>query len=377
MWRMRMRRRIAPRLGGLLAASALLLAACGSAGPGHPATSATTPAASSPASGVTATAGAARPTASPSPGAPGHTAAAPVRTTPAPVRTTPAPVRTTPAAPAVAAAGVPHLSHVVVILMENEEYGSIIGNSEAPYMNSLANQGALATRYYAVTHPSLPNYLALTGGSTFGISSDCDPGPGCQPTGPSLADQLESAGIPWKAYEENLPATCAQARSDAGEYAVRHDPFVYYPSVVANWCGNIVPATQLSADIAGGRLPAFSWITPNVCDDMHDSCSGSQIAQGDTYLRNVVPPLLAALGPSGAVFVVFDEGSSDSGGGLPGAAGGQVTMIAAGSAIKAGYRSSVAYDHYSLLRTIEDAWGLPPLGSAAGASPMSDIFSGS
>jgi hypothetical protein len=381
-----------PRLGGILTVVMLLLAACGathktsahaSSSPAGTAGATTAPAAtpaagatlpSSPATQAVGQATATAPTASPA----RTTAPAPVKTT-APARTTaPAPVKTTapPATtPPVVTGGLPHFSHVVVILMENEEYGSIIGNPAAPYINSLANQGALATQYYAISHPSLPNYLALSGGSTFGVSSDCNPGPGCQGTGPSIADQLTTAGISWKAYMEGLPA-CGQAQSDSGEYAVRHDPFMYYPADVAKCGSTIVPATQLSADIAGGQLPQFAWLTPNVCDDMHDTCGGNAIAHGDSYLQGVVPQILGALGPNGALFVTFDEGTSSAGGGQAGAAGGQVTLIAAGPAVKGGAKSSVPHDHYSLLATIEAAWGLPRLGGAASAAPMTELFSG-
>ena len=371
---------LVPRRGvpvaALLSLVALLGAACGGSKPAavSPTGSATTTTTVAPP--VTATS-----VTLPSPGTGGsaspHPASSPV-VSPNPVRppASPAPASPSPAAThAAAAPGLPNFSHIVVIVMENEEYGSIIGSPDAPYINSLASQGALAAQSYAISHPSLPNYLALSGGSTFGVSSDCDPGPGCQATGPGLADQLIGAGISWKGYMEGLPGPCAQ--SDAGEYAVRHDPFVYYPTIVAHGCGNVVPASQLTADLAGGQLPRFAWVTPNLCNDMHDSCGGSAIAHGDAYLHNLVPQILPALGPGGVVFITFDEGSSNAGGGLPGAAGGQVTTIAAGAPVKAGYRSSVHYDHYSLLRTIEDAWGLAPLRSAASASGMRDLFTGS
>ncbi|HWD73171.1 MAG TPA: alkaline phosphatase family protein [Actinomycetota bacterium] len=251
---------------------------------------------------------------------------------------------------------------MIVILMENEEYASIIGDLSAPYINSLAAGGALATQYYAVDHPSLPNYLALTGGSTFGVTTDCTPGPSCT-GGTSVVEEMAAAGIGWRAYMQDMPGPCAQA--DSGEYVVHHDPFVYYNGVVAGSCGNVVPASQLPGDIAAGALPAFTWLTPNLCNDMHD-CS---VATGDAYLAGIVPQLLGTLGPDGALFLVWDEGTSNTQG------GGQVTMVAAGSGVKKGYRSSLPYDHYSLLRTIEDAWGLPLLGNSAAATPMADLFS--
>jgi hypothetical protein len=245
--------------------------------------------------------------------------------------------------------------------MENEEYTDIIGNPSAPYVNSLAAGGASATQYYAVSHPSLPNYLALTGGSTFGISTNCTPGPACA-AGKSVVEEMAAAGIGWRAYMEDMPSPCAQA--DGGQYAVRHDPFVYYANIVAGSCGNVVPGSQLPGDIAAGALPGFTWLTPNLCNDMHD-CS---VSVGDTYLSGIVPKLLGTLGPDGALFLVWDEGLSNA------HSGGRVTMVAAGSGVKKGYRSSIPYDHYSLLRTIEDAWSLPKLANSAAAAPMADLF---
>jgi acid phosphatase len=245
--------------------------------------------------------------------------------------------------------------------MENEEYSGIIGNASAPYVNTLAAGGASATQYFAVSHPSLPNYLALTGGSTFGVTTDCTPAASCT-GGTSVVEEMAAAGFGWRAYMEDMPSPCAQA--DSGQYAVRHDPFVYYNGVVTGSCGNVVTGSRLPGDIAAGALPAFTWLTPNLCNDMHD-CS---VATGDTYLAGIVPQFLGTLGPNGALFLVWDEGTSNLHG------GGQVTMVAAGPGVKKGYRSSTPYDHYSLLRTIEDAWGLPKLGNSAAATPMGDLF---
>ena len=274
------------------------------------------------------------------------------------------------AAPPVRGGALPNFSHVVVIMLENHEATAILGNPAAPYLNGLASQGAVATRYFAISHPSLPNYLAVVGGSTFGISTDCSPGPQCRAPDPSLPDQLNSAGISWKAYLEDMPGNCDQVAS--GTYAVKHDPFVYFPGVVSAQCSQVVPARALSEDLATGNLPRFAWLSPNLCHDMHDC----PVSAGDAYLAGIVPTLLGALGPSGVLLITFDEGTTNNGGGQPGAAGGQVAMIAAGPGARAGARSAQPYDHYSLLRTIEEAWGLPILRSAAGAAPMTDLFAG-
>jgi hypothetical protein len=241
--------------------------------------------------------------------------------------------------------------------MENEEASSVIGNHAAPYINRLTRAGALATSSYAVTHPSLPNYLALTGGSTFGIESDCTD---CHVGARNLVDELEAAGISWKAYMQDMPGPCFTGAS-SGLYAKKHDPFIYYDDIRLNpkRCANVVPGAQLDKDLAAGALPRFAWITPNMCNDMHDC----DVATGDRYLAGLVPRLIGAVGPSGAVFLTWDEGASDSGC-CSVAAGGRIVTIAAGGAVRRHARAAIRYDHYSLLRTIEDAWRLPELGYA-------------
>jgi len=259
--------------------------------------------------------------------------------------------------------------------MENHTYGQVIGSADAPSTNSLAHTYALATNYFAVAHPSLPNYLALVGGSTFGITDDCT---SCHVAGsPSLANQLATAGLTWGDYQEGMPSACFTGPdATAGRYAKKHNPFVYFDSVVSNpsLCSHVVPATALAGDIAAGRLPAFTWITPNLCNDTHD-CS---VKTGDTYLAGLVPGLIQALGPHGALFIVWDEGEGSGTAGCcaGSAAGGHVVAIVAGQGVKKAATSAVAYDHYSVLRTIEDNWGLPELGNASCSCtrPMTDLL---
>jgi phosphatidylinositol-3-phosphatase len=253
----------------------------------------------------------------------------------------------------------PAFSHVVVIVMENKECGDVIGNRRAPFLNTLASRYALATSYFAIRHPSLPNYLALTGGSTFGIASDCT---ACRVRATNLVDQLERAGLSWKAYMEGLPRPCYRG-AVAGRYAKKHNPFVYYDDVVSNpaRCSRVVPLANLRSDLDSGELPAFSWITPDSCHDMHD-CG---VAAGDRFLAGLVPRLLRAIGPKGVLFITWDEGESDSVRGCCGTAvGGRVATIVAGPLARTGVAVGVPYDHYSLLRTIEDAWQLPELRNA-------------
>jgi hypothetical protein len=241
--------------------------------------------------------------------------------------------------------------------MENKEYTRIIGNDKAPYMNQLANEYTLARQFYAITKPSLPNYFAVTGGSTFGITSNCT---NCHLDETHIVDQLEKKDLTWKAYIEGFPSTCFTGGS-SGRYAKKHNPWVYYDNIVSNpeRCSKIVDLPQLSKDIASGNLPNYIWITPDLCNDTHDC----PIAVGDEFLAKTLPPLLGALGPRGVLFVTYDEG--DSRNGCCGVAtGGRIYTVLAGPAAKRNFATDTEYTLYSILRTLEDAWGLGHLGQA-------------
>jgi acid phosphatase len=263
----------------------------------------------------------------------------------------------------------PDFSHVFIIVMENHEYGRIIGNPSAPYLNSLAQTYGLATNYYAITHPSLPNYLAMVAGSTFGIASDCTQ---CFVTAPTIADQIERSGRSWKAYLEGMPSPCYLG-SSSGKYAQKHNPFVYFDGLRndrSRCAAHVVPFSQFSDDL-GGSVPDYVWITPDMCNDMHD-CS---VSTGDAWLHSVVPSILnsSAYRSGGAVFITFDEGST--GAGCCGvAAGGQVATLVISPMAKDAFQSTVAQTHYSLLRTIEDSWHLGHLGGAAAAGNLREYF---
>jgi acid phosphatase len=211
---------------------------------------------------------------------------------------------------------------------------------------------------YAISHPSLPNYLALTGGSTFGIDSDCSD---CTVGATSIVDELERAHLSWRAYMEDLPAACFTG-SSAGGYAKKHDPFAYYTRITTSQgrCANIVPLTRLYSDERNATLPRFIWITPNLCHDMHD-CS---VSTGDRFLSTLVPGLLRSLGKGGLLFLTWDEGSSDAGC-CRLASGGHIVTIIAGPEARAGARLAKPTDHYSVLQTIEDVLGLERLRGAA------------
>ena len=271
----------------------------------------------------------------------------------------------------VGASGVPAFDHIFIVIMENTSAGSIVGNTtQAPYINSLARQYAYSANYSAITHPSLPNYLALTGGSAFGITSDCSP-LSCPVNAPNIGDRLTASGKTWKAYMEDMPVTCGT--TDSYPYAVKHDPFVYYRDIGGNaaLCGSHVqPFARMASDLqTASSTPAYAWVTPNLCHDMHD-CS---IKTGDDWLSLQIPSILnspAFTQQNSLLLITWDEDDSSG--------ANQVDLIAVGSAVKRGYVSSAPANHYSLLRTVEAAWGLSPLtANDGGASSLDDLFVGS
>jgi phosphatidylinositol-3-phosphatase len=237
-------------------------------------------------------------------------------------------------------------ARVVLLVMENKERGQVLGSPEAPYMTSLARRYGNATRSFAITHPSLPNYLALVSGSTHGITSDCT---ACRASGPNLGSQLDAAGLGWKAYEEGLPRSCFIGAS-AGRYARKHDPFAYFGPTQRD-CRHRVSFSALNADLAAGRLPPFSLVVPDLCHDMHD-CS---VATGDRFLKGLVPRLLRGLGPRGYLVLTFDEGTTEQ----------RIPTIVAGPGARPHATQTARVDHYGVLATIEDTFGLRHLGGAA------------
>jgi phosphatidylinositol-3-phosphatase len=255
---------------------------------------------------------------------------------------------------------VPDFTHVVLVVFENHEASSIAGNAAAPTFNALARHYATLTNYDAVAHPSLPNYLALASGSTQGITSDCW---NCIVRARNLADTLAARGKTWKTYAEDLPYPGFTGGS-AGRYAKKHDPFLYFRDVMGSRArrNRVVPYTQLSRDLAAHRVPDFSLVIPNLCNDMHD-CT---VATGDAWLKAHVVPLLHSRQLRGGV--IFDEGTSDAGG------GGRIEALALGPTVKRGSRFTRPTNHYGLLRTIEDAWNLPRLGSSRTATPIGGIW---
>jgi phosphatidylinositol-3-phosphatase len=249
-------------------------------------------------------------------------------------------------------------SHVTVIVMENKEATDVVGTSSSRYLSRLAHRYGLATRSYAIRHPSLPNYLALTSGSMQGITDDCTD---CHVNARNIVDQVEGAGLSWKAYMEGLPHPCSRVATSGG-YAKKHDPFMYYDDIanVPQRCRKVVAFGQLASDLRRSTLPTFAFISPNLCDDTHD-CG---VATGDKFLSGLVPRLLRESGPHGFVVITWDEGSSAQGC-CTDAHGGRIATVVAGPDVRRHARSSRPVDHYGVLRTIEDALGLAPLEHAA------------
>jgi hypothetical protein len=238
--------------------------------------------------------------------------------------------------------------HVFVIVMENRSYSQAISSA---YVSSLAAQYAIATDYHGVSHPSLPNYLALTSGTTWGIADD---GFHALPAG-GLGSQLTNAGIAWRAYMESMTNGCFQSPYP---YALKHNPFAYYGSACPP---QIVPFTQFASDLSG-NTPQFSWITPNLCNDGHD-CSSS-VADG--WLSQTVPAILNsnAWQDGGMLVITWDEGEDT--------ANSVLTLVIRPNPLI--HQSAKPYDHYSLLATIEDTLGVARLGQAAQATPMTDLI---
>ena len=264
--------------------------------------------------------------------------------------------------------GVP--ARIALIVLENHEASQVTGSKQTSYLSALGRRYAESSDGHALTHPSLPNYIALVAGRTAGITNDCVPSR-CSVPGRSLVDQLEEAGVSWRAYMESMPRPCFHyAGDELGRYAQRHNPFAYLTRV---WrrperCNKVVPLSRLRGDTRSG-LARFSWITPNLCHDMHD-CGA---AAGEAWLRRTVPPLLRALGPRGLLIVTFDEGTTDAGC-CGNAAGGRIVTVLAGAGARRGAVSNVPVDHYSTLATVEAVLGLPRLAGAGSAPVLSSLL---
>lgn len=292
-----------------------------------------------------------------------------------------------------APSGIPLFDHVFVIVMENTSLSTLSAATNTPNLKALQAAWATGSDYHGITHPSLPNYIAMVSGGAQSIGCDCQPsGAACsgltcniflgscgcdQPaTVKSLGDQLESAGITWKSFAEDLGTPCNLTAS--GNYVPRHVPMLYFDSIQkTSLCASrIVDFTTFAAASA----PRFSFISPNLIDDMHDPfpASAQNLANGDTWIKPVVDGITSSASfasglTNGLLVIVWDE---DDNSGVPAADAPIPIFVLSPLAKHGGFVSSVHADHYALLATIEDGLGLarPRLGSAEQATPLTDYF---
>ena len=256
------------------------------------------------------------------------------------------------------------VQRIFVVVLENTNADLAI---RQPYLASLAASGALLRNYHAIAHPSLPNYIAMAAGSSFAIADD---NPITLDVS-HLGDLLDAAGVSWKVYAEDYPGGCYLGTSfsdgDAGQYVRRHVPFIAFTDVQSNpdRCGRIVPAERLDGDVATGSLPRFAMYVPDTVNDGHDT----GVAFADAWLRSRFQSLLADPNfTTGLLFiVVFDEATTDP--------ANAVYCSLSGAGIRPGAVSDAQYDHYSLLRTIEELFHCGTLHrNDAAAAMISDVW---
>ncbi|MET8634327.1 alkaline phosphatase family protein [Streptomyces sp. NPDC004074] len=259
--------------------------------------------------------------------------------------------------PAHAAGAVPTPDHVVVVVFENHAYSQVIGSSSAPYINSLKSGGANLTQSYAQTHPSQPNYFALFSGSTQGITDDSCYTPGFS-SARNLASELIAAGRTWASYNETLPSQ-GSTTCNSGKYARKHNPWFGFSNVPTSTAKTFA---QFPTDYS--TLPHVSFVVPNLCSDMHD-CS---VSSGDTWLKNNLGAYATWAKTHNSLLVVtFDEDNRLS--------GNRIATVLYGQPVTAGSSSATTYNHYDLLRTLEDSQGLSThAGNAASAKDITGIW---
>jgi phosphatidylinositol-3-phosphatase len=273
-------------------------------------------------------------------------------------------------APTAGAARVPRLKHVWVFVLENHSYNEIIGNPQVPFLNRLARRHGLATSYYAVAHPSLPNYLAMISGSTHGCTSN-----GCNGNyrGKTLAGQFSRHGLQWRAYIEALPHAGYTGR-DSGQYTRHHNPFVYFRSIVRKprQRARIVPFTKFRRSLR--HPPNLSYIVPTDAHNMHSGSEG--VADG--WVHTWVSRVMASRGfrHHGAIFITWDEASKGDSSGccVEGVHGGHQPFIAIVHNGPARVRLAKRRSGYSLLRTIEAGFRFSYLGHARQVKPLAKFF---
>ena len=321
--------------------------------------------------------------------------------------------------------GVPQYDHIVVLALENESAPTTFGpGSPATYLNSLRTQGVFVPNYYGISHLSLTNYIAMVSGQLpNGLTNTdcsvvslyvCANSTTLFSNGRHLGDQLDGAGRTWKGYMDGAPTACFHGpystslvdllspdpyqgdsqTPPAKDYADRHNPWIYFPNVIGNAsrCGaHVRPFTDLAGDLAANALPSFSFITPDTCHDGHDApCSNGSaggLVGADQWLSANLPPLVSYLkAHNGLLIINFDEDGiaptatttltdvvcfTCASFGL----GGRTGAVLVGAGLTPGKTVTASYDHYSLLRTVEDSFGIAEhLNMAGSAQPMVGVF---
>lgn len=248
---------------------------------------------------------------------------------------------------------VPKPDHVIVVMEENHGYSEIIGSNQAPYINSLAQAGALFKKSYAIEHPSQPNYLDLFSGSNQGVTDDS-----CPHTFKTAneARELIANGFSFRGFAEGLPSKGSNVCTQ-GEYARKHVPWTNFTNVPGK---NSLPFSSFPTGYS--KLPSVAWVIPNLEDDMHDGTIGA----GDTWLKNNLSAYVSwAASNNSLLIVTWDE---DDGNG-----GNHIATIFVGPMVKPGQYSETI-NHYTVLRTIEAMYGLKPIGNARTATPITDVW---
>jgi phosphatidylinositol-3-phosphatase len=251
--------------------------------------------------------------------------------------------------------------HIMVIVEENEGYSNIIGSSKAPYINSLASTHASATKWYGLTDSSLADYVALISGTTGSYSS------------PTLVGELATSGISWKAYMEGMPSACYTGPG-VGSYAKVHNPFVHFKSITSNTaqCDRIVPfagSGGFASDLTGNTAPSFMFVVPNVCDDMHSSCSSmNKIKQGDQWLKANLPTVFGSQWymNGGIVIITWDSATTADKSGWNTGSGGHVPTIVISATFSGAFSSGG--NQYGTLRAIEEEYVVGYLGKSSSAA---------
>jgi phospholipase C len=304
------------------------------------------------------------------------------------------------AAPADNGSGDGRFQHVFIIMMENTGFDHLLGNPDAPWINQAVQTYGVAGQYYGVTHPSQPNYVAATAGTTAGVPNDND----VTVNLPNIVDQLEAQNVTWKGYMQSYSLCTTKLDHACGNqlYERKHNPFVSFADVQSSPArlANLVDLSQLTTDLANDTVPNYAWISPDQCNDMHgrggggssDPCDFSHepllIQAGDSFLSQTVGAIMASKAWRGnsVIFISWDEsdftgtgpsGFGDTRGCCDANPGGGHVLTLVITDHPGAEASFVPYNHYSMLATIEDNWHLGCLANtcdAANVQPMSDLL---